>query len=93
MQKKPALNNTGNLGYKTKDKSAVLVIFLNISVIKCLRTAQKTDIGYNAHIHETLGMTKTIEDVVVSERKMQWFGHVVRNKEWINAAYKQDFSG
>ena len=63
--------------------------------MKCLRRilgVTMNDRLSNAHIHETLGMTKTIEDVM-SERKIQWFGLVVRNKEWINAAYKQDFSG
>ena len=68
---------------------------LSVFEMKCLRHilgVTMNDRLSNAHIRETLGMTKTIEDVV-SERKLQWFGHVVRNNEWINAAYKQDFSG
>ena len=81
----------GSETWTLREQEIRALLVFEMRCLRCILGVTRDDRLSNSHIRETLGMTKTIEDVV-SERRIQRFGHVVRSSEWINISYKQDFT-
>ena len=59
--------------------------------LRAILRITRSDRFRNTMIRMKLNISETIEDIVL-ERRLRWFGHVVRNTVTLNSIYKLDFN-
>ena len=81
----------GSESWTTRRKEIDALLVFEMKCLRAILRITRSDKLRNIMIRKKLNISETIEYIVL-ERRLRWFGHVVRNTSTLNASYKLDFN-